>query len=164
MDWGTILGTVTGAVIGVGATSLADRSRWRREQLGRQTSIRRDLYSAYLAAVAQSWNEVRAAVVCSAEEWPERARLASLAYRNSRVYELRYQMSITAPPDIVALSDETMRGLRSLTEKLNAGRTYLSWEELRADNQAWFDAFNTMRRMMRTDLDREALPLPSAEP
>lgn len=164
MDWGTIIGTVTGAVIGVGATSLADRLRWRREQGDRKTTIRRELYAAYLAAVAQSWSEIRAAVIDSSEPWPERARLASLAYRNGRVYELRYQMSITAPPNIVALSDQTMRGLRDLTERLNAGKTYDNWDELKSDGQEWFDAFNTMRRMMRLDLDREALPLPPSNP
>jgi hypothetical protein len=97
VDWGTILGTVTGAVVGMGATAL------------------------------------------------------------------RYQMSITAPPTIVALSDETLRGLRNVTEKLHAGRTYDSWDELRADNQAWFAAFTTMRHLMRRDLDGDALPLPSSE-
>jgi hypothetical protein len=164
MDWGTIIGTVTGAVIGVSATSLADRSRWHREQTARQTAIRRDLYAAYLAAVAQSWNEIRAAILYSDEAWPERARLASRAYRNSRVYELRYQMSITAPPNIVALSDQTMRGMRDLINRLNAGQTFDGWDELRSDNQEWFDAFNTMRRLMRLDLDPDALPLPPSSP
>lgn len=164
MDWGAIVGTVTGALIGVGATSLADRSRWRREQATRQTMIKRELYAAYLAAVAQSWNEIRAAVIDSDDAWPERARLASLAYRNGGVYELRYQVSITAPPNVVALSDQTMRGMRDLTNRLNAGQTYSSWDELKRDNQAWFDAFNTMRRMMRLDLDPEALHLPPSSP
>jgi hypothetical protein len=164
VDWGTIIGTVTGAIIGVGSTSLVDRSRWRREQVARQTSIKRELYAAYLAAVAKSWSEIRATVIDSDEAWPERARLATLAYRNGRVYELRYQMSITAPPNIVALSDETMRGLRTLTEKLIAGQTYNTWDELKTDNQAWFDSFNSMRRMMRLELDRKALPLPPSNP
>ncbi|MEV6397418.1 hypothetical protein AB0M39_22045 [Streptomyces sp. NPDC051907] len=160
MDWGTIIGTVTGAVIGVGATSLADRSRWRREQAASRSAIKRELYAAYLAAVAQAWNEIRAAVIDSDEPWPERARMASLAYRNGGVYELRYQMAITAPPNIVVLSDQTMRGIRDLTNKLSAGHTYASWDDLKSDNQAWFDAFNAMRRMMRLDLDPEALPVP----
>ncbi|CAM5292280.1 hypothetical protein ACWIGF_28265 [Streptomyces diastaticus] len=164
MDWGTIAGTVTGALIGVGATSLADRSRWRREQATRQTAIKRELYAAYLAAVAQSWNEIRAAVIDSDDTWPERARLASLAYRNGGVYKLRYQISITAPPNLVALSDQTMRGIRDLINRLNSGQAYGSWDELKRDNQAWFDAFNNMRRMMRLDLDPEALHLPPSSP
>ncbi|MFC8667548.1 hypothetical protein [Streptomyces sp. NPDC057199] len=164
MDWGTIIGTVTGAVIGVGATSLADRSRWRREQSARRTAIKRELYASYLAAIAQTWNEIRAAVIESDLPWPDRADLASRAYRNGNVYELRYQMAITAPPEIVALSDQTMRGMRSLTNRISAGQTYDSWDELKSENQTWFDAFNAMRRMMRLDLDPEALPLPSAGP
>jgi len=126
--------------------------------------VKRELYASYLAAIAQSWNEIRAAVIDSDEAWPERASVASLAYRNGRVLELRYQMSITAPPDIVALSDQTLRGMRTLTDKLIAGQTYNTWDELKADNQPWFDSFNTMRRMMRLDLDRKALPLPPSNP
>ncbi|MFB6638086.1 hypothetical protein ACFCYF_12565 [Streptomyces chartreusis] len=164
MDWGTIIGTVVGAIIGVGATWLTDRSRWRREQSVRQTAIKRELYASYLAAVAQTWNEIRAAVIESDLPWPDRADLASRAFRNGNVYELRYQMAITAPPEIVALSDQTMRGMRELTNRLNAGQTYGSWDELKGDNQPWFDSFNVMRRMMRLDLDPEALPLLSASP
>ncbi|MFC5645163.1 hypothetical protein [Kitasatospora cinereorecta] len=44
------------------------------------------------------------------------------------MYELRYQLSITAPPDIVAQSDQTLRGMRDLRDKLNDGKTYASWK------------------------------------
>jgi hypothetical protein len=164
VDWGTIIGTVTGATIGVGATSLAERSRWRREQSARQTAIKRELYASYLAAAAQTWSEIRAAVIESDLPWPDRADLASRAFRNGNVYELRYQMAITAPPEIVTLSDQTMRGMRALTNRLSAGQTYGSWDELKSDNQAWFDSFNVMRRMMRLDLDPEALPVQTPNP
>lgn len=152
MDWGTLLGTVTGAVIGVGATSIADRSKWRREQNERRTDVKRELYVAYLAAVAKTWNDIRAAVIDSTESWPERARQAELAYRNGGVYELRYQMAITAPPEIVVLSDQTMKGMRDLVRELTAGRTYATWAELQSDGRPWFDAFDAMRASMRRDL------------
>ncbi|MEE1735908.1 hypothetical protein PUR49_05180 [Streptomyces sp. BE147] len=51
-------------------------------------------------------------MIDSDEMWPERARLASLAYRNVRLFEPRRQMAITAPPELVALSDQTMRKRR----------------------------------------------------
>ncbi|GAA2813891.1 hypothetical protein GCM10010441_43270 [Kitasatospora paracochleata] len=148
----------------VGATSLADRSRWRREEALHRIAVKRELYAAFLAAVAQTWNEMHAAVLLSDQPWPERARQATLAYQNGRVYELRYQLSITAPPDIVAQSDQTLRGMRDLRDKLNDGKTYASWEELKQDCQTWFDAFNAMRRAMRLELDPVALPLPPANP
>lgn len=164
VDWGTIIGTVTGAVIGVGATSLTERSRWRREQGAHQTAVKRELYAAYLAAVAQTWNEIYATVVDSDQPWPERARLAGLAYRNGGVYELRYQVAITAPPEIVALSDETMHGMRDLINKLRAGQVFDSWDELKRENQPWFDSFNQMRRIMRLEIDPDARPLPPSGP
>ncbi|GAA3776614.1 hypothetical protein [Streptomyces chiangmaiensis] len=164
MDWGLVVSTVTGAVIGVGATSLADRSRWRREQVDRHTTIKRELYGAYLAAVARTWSEIRAAIINSTEPWPERARLAAHAYRNGGMDELRYQISITAPPDIVALSDKVLRGMRDLVESLAAGQTFDDWVELRSANLVLFDAFDTMRGKMRLDLDPTSHPLPPSGP
>ncbi|MFE0256238.1 hypothetical protein [Streptomyces sp. NPDC059010] len=164
MDWGTLLGTLTGAVIGVGATSIGDRAKWRREQSERRTDVKRELYAAYLAAVAKTWNDIRAAVIDSTEPWPERARQAEVAYRNGGVYELRYQMAITAPPEIVVLSDQTMRGIRDLVGQLIAGRRYDTWAELKSDGRPWFDAFDAMRASMRRDLDPSALPVPDDQP
>ena len=164
MDWGTVVSTVTGAVIGVGATSLSDRSRWRREQSERRTAVKRELYAAYLAAVARTWSEIRAVVLSGAEPWPERAPRAGEAYRNGRVYELRYQISITAPPDIVALADEVVHGIRDLVEDLAAGETYSDWADLRRANLGWFDAFDTMRARMRLDLHDASHPLPRPSP
>ncbi|MFG2790067.1 hypothetical protein [Streptomyces sp. NPDC048419] len=146
------MSTVTGAVIGVGATSLSDRSRWRREQSERRTAVKRELYAAYLAAVARTWSEIRAVVLDGTEPWPERAHRAGEAYRNGRVYELRYQISITAPADIVALSDQVMRGIRDLVEELAAGETFSDWADLRSANLGWFDAFDILRGRMRLDL------------
>jgi hypothetical protein len=163
MEWGTAVSTLMGAAIGVGATSLADRSRWRREQSERRGAVKRELYAAYLAAVARTWSDIRMVVLNDAEEWPERARLAADAYRTGGVYELRYQMAISAPPDIVVLSDEVMRGIRNLVESLKAGREFGGWDELRSANLAWFDAFDAMRAKMRFDLDPASRPLRPSE-
>ncbi|MFF7983555.1 hypothetical protein ACFZDK_31320 [Streptomyces sp. NPDC007901] len=160
MDLGTLVSTVTGAAIGVGATSLADWSKWRREQAERRSAVKRELYAAYLAAVARSWNDIRAVVVNGTEPWPQRASLAGDVYRSGGVYELRYQISITAPPDIVALSDQVMRGMRDLVRRLEEGETFSDWTELRNANRPWFDAFDTMRARMRLDLDDTSQPLP----
>ena len=159
MDLGTLLSTVTGAAIGVGATSLADWSKWRREQSERRTAVKRELYAAYLAAVARSWNDIRAVVVHGEEPWPERARRAGEVYRGGGVYELRYQISITAPPDIVALSDQVMRGMRDLVGRLEDGETFSDWTDLRSANLPWFDAFDALRGRMRLDLDGSSEPL-----
>ncbi|MFD8803340.1 hypothetical protein [Streptomyces atroolivaceus] len=164
MEWSSVVSTVTGAVIGVGATWLADRSRWRREQGVLRTSVTRELYAAYLAAVARTWNEIHAVTINSTEPWPERARQAENAYRDGGMYELRYQISITAPPDIVALSDNVLRGMRDLVQSLVAGRTYETWDELKDGNRAWFDDFDAMWGKMRLDLNPTSLPLPPSSP
>ncbi|MFC8728204.1 hypothetical protein [Streptomyces bacillaris] len=80
------------------------------------------------------------------------------------MYELRYQVAITAPPEIVTLSDKVLRGMRDLVESLVRGQTYESWAELKEANRAWFDAFDEMRAKMRLDLDPASLPLPPSAP
>ncbi|MFJ8871764.1 hypothetical protein ACIRD6_39310 [Streptomyces sp. NPDC102473] len=80
------------------------------------------------------------------------------------MYELRYQISITAPPDIVILSDNVLRGMRDLVQSLAAGRTYETWEELKDANRAWFNDFDSMWGKMRLDLDPASLPLPPSNP
>ncbi|MBO0654404.1 hypothetical protein J1792_16945 [Streptomyces triculaminicus] len=56
----------------------------------------------------------------------EPLRVAAADICDGGVYELRYQMSITAPPEIVVLSDRTMHGMRRLIRELSAGKTYSS--------------------------------------
>ncbi|MDQ0994796.1 hypothetical protein [Streptomyces sp. V3I7] len=114
--------------------------------------------------MAKTWSDIRAAVIDSTEPWPERARQAELAYRNGGVYELRYQMAITAPPAIVVLSDQTMKGMRDLVRQLIAGRRFGTWAELQSDGRPWFDAFDAMRASMRRDLDPSTLPITVDQP
>ncbi|MGW1563936.1 hypothetical protein ACWCQ1_46875 [Streptomyces sp. NPDC002144] len=114
--------------------------------------------------MAKTWNDIRAAIIDSTEPWPERARQAEVGYRNGGVYEFRYQMAITAPPEIVVLSDQTMKGMRDLVRQLTAGRRYDTWEELKSEERPWFDAFDAMRASMRGDLDPSALPIPDDQP
>ncbi|MFI6659957.1 hypothetical protein ACIBL8_30990 [Streptomyces sp. NPDC050523] len=103
-------------------------------------------------------------VINGTEPWPERAHRAGEVYRNGRVYELRYQISITAPPDLVAQADEVVHGIRDLVEDLAAGETYSDWADLRRADLGWFDAFDTMRARMRLDLHDASHPLPRPSP
>jgi hypothetical protein len=61
VDWSAPVSTLIGAVVGVGATMLADRSRWKRDQSRERDQLRRDSYGSYLAAVIAAHEAMRAA-------------------------------------------------------------------------------------------------------
>jgi hypothetical protein len=49
MDWMPLLSTLAGAVIGIAATVIADRNRWRREESRQALELRRAVYTEYVA-------------------------------------------------------------------------------------------------------------------
>ncbi|GAA2074096.1 hypothetical protein GCM10009801_27820 [Streptomyces albiaxialis] len=53
MEWISPVSTALGAGIGVGATLLADRLRWRREREDRALETRQQLYAEYSAALSR---------------------------------------------------------------------------------------------------------------
>ena len=96
MDWGPLLGTALGAVVGVGSTLVSDRVRWRRDRTARQRDMKRQLYGEYLAALMRTRNQLKD-IASSSLATEDRALKAGEAFREGGAYELRYQMSITAP-------------------------------------------------------------------
>jgi hypothetical protein len=151
VDWGTLIGTALGAVVGVGSTVLAERSRWKREFATRELSVRRQLYGDYLAALSRTRNELRGLARSPSVPAEERARLAGETFRSGGAYELRYQMAITAPEPVAAPSERALIALRDLHDRLEAGgiHTDESWV---ACQEAFTTALAELRTAMRADL------------
>ena len=59
-QWIAVLGTALGAIIGLGSAFANDRVRWNREQLKDRREVRRELYSAYIAALTEAHESMRA--------------------------------------------------------------------------------------------------------
>ncbi|WP_328535832.1 hypothetical protein [Streptomyces sp. NBC_00344] len=60
MDLMPLLSTLTGASIGIAATLIADRSRWRREEARHALEVRRAAYGEYASALKDAGEEIRA--------------------------------------------------------------------------------------------------------
>ncbi len=60
MYWMPLLSTLTGAVIGIAATLIADRNRWRREESRHALEVRREVYTEYVSALKAAGEEIRA--------------------------------------------------------------------------------------------------------
>lgn len=150
MEWISLAGTALGAVIGVGSTLLAERVRWRRERAGQDLDVRRQLYADYTAALSRmrtALNEC-ARVDLAADERRSRVRELFLA---PGAYEIRHQLAIVAPMEVVAAARSAFVVLRDTRDLIGEGAgvddpAYLELEE-RLDA-----AVAELRTLMRLDL------------
>jgi hypothetical protein len=155
MDWGVLASTALGAVIGIVTTLAADHLRAKRSREDRDESARQQLYGDYLGALARTRNHLRMAAWADSLPAEERARGAAEAFHESNAYELRYQIAVVAPRDVVEASTNAFRALRDLRDRVAEGalhtddvyvETRLRWDALLAE----------LRLTMRRDLKREA--------
>ncbi|GAA2677959.1 hypothetical protein GCM10009864_57120 [Streptomyces lunalinharesii] len=121
MSWGTLVGTIIGAVLGIGSTLTADRVRWRRERALNGALARRELYGQFLGALIATrmkLSELLRDDECGAGE---RRRQASNLLHGGGAYELRYQIRITAPSDVVDKVEVAFQTLRSMRDCVAEG-------------------------------------------
>ncbi|MFD5430420.1 hypothetical protein, partial [Streptomyces sp. NPDC127084] len=98
-------------MLGIGATLLVDRVRYRREQASRVQDVRRDLYTRYLTALTESSSSLR--LIILRETDPDVRYQATLdAFRDSSVLTRRYEINLQAPPAVREKSDRAYRLLR----------------------------------------------------
>ncbi|MFE2012512.1 hypothetical protein [Streptomyces sp. NPDC059491] len=122
MNWETLVATVLGAVVGVSSTLIVDRVRWRRDQATSSAVERRQLYGQFLGAVIatrMNLSELLRDEECLPDE---RGRRASNVLHSGGVYELRYQIMITAPAAVVAGVEESFQTLRGIRDQVAEGQ------------------------------------------
>ncbi|SEN20723.1 hypothetical protein [Actinacidiphila rubida] len=154
MDWGPLTGTALGAVIGIATTLAADHLRAARGRTDADRANRQKLYGDYLAALARTRNTLRIAARMAVPPG-ERAQSAVESFREGNAYELRYQVAVVAPKDVVEASTAAFRALRDLRNEVEAGAvaTDQSYVETR---ERWDVLLAELRIAMRRDLGRDA--------
>jgi hypothetical protein len=115
MNWGTQVSTVIGAMVGVSATLLADRVRYRRDQASRSHETRRDLYVRYLTSLTESSTSIRLAVIKETDP-AARYQVVLDAFRDSSVLSRRQEINLLAPADVKEKSDAAYRLLRQFRD------------------------------------------------
>lgn len=113
IQWTTLLATLLGAGVAMGTSLLVESRKDHRELLlesrkhNRDVTsdwrkARRDLYAALLAVLTQARSELRHLSVNSDMSEGERTQMARRAF--ARCNELRYQLELLAPAEVVPRS------------------------------------------------------------
>lgn len=151
MDWMPLLSTLAGAAIGIAATLIADRNRWRREEARHALEVRRAVYTAYASALKDAGEGIRA--VALGDHLSESARDAAVreAFRGTGLHTAGEQLWLVGPPLVVAAGNEAFHSLRRMRDAYARGVAVGSAEDMAAIQQRR-TAMAEMRRRMREDL------------
>ncbi|MFF3412476.1 hypothetical protein ACFYW8_41335 [Streptomyces sp. NPDC002742] len=114
MSWISPLSALLGVLLGVGATALADRRRWRREAVTRLLELRTELYAEYLVAMEDTGRDLLRVLRTTAVE--ERETEAADAFAGFNLGGTRQRIHVLAPLDVVRAADEIFRGLRRASD------------------------------------------------
>ncbi|MER5947826.1 hypothetical protein ABT127_17370 [Streptomyces sp. NPDC001904] len=160
MDWISPVSTLAGAVVGVGSALIADRIRWRRDQVREAAQTRRTVYSDFLMALSSGHSNLRSVVL-----QPDRpcgdALYGALhqALDSAGIWRLRQNLSLTASAEIIMLAEKTCDALATMRDRLIEEPDIRSdaYRVCRAD--LWRENAH-LREAMRKDLGMDGPPDP----
>jgi hypothetical protein len=151
MDWMPLLSTLTGAAIGIAATLIADRNRWRREETRRAMEVRREAYTEFTSALKAAGEEIRAVALGDHMSGSARDAAVREAFRGTGLYTASERLWLVGPERVVAAGNEAFHSLRRLRDAYARGVAVGS-----ADDAPLIDRRRTamarMRDLMREDL------------
>ncbi|MFJ5608133.1 hypothetical protein ACIQCJ_01855 [Streptomyces sp. NPDC093221] len=151
MDWLPLLSTLAGAAIGIVATLIADRNRWKREDDKEALRLRLDIYTQYTSTVKVLGETLRALAGRDHPSDDARAFALREAFRESGIATASERMWLIAPEPVVKASNNVFHCLRRICDGYAAG-TALGSTEDRARWEARGKAAADMRKLMREDL------------
>ncbi|MFE4698328.1 hypothetical protein ACFRIC_14785 [Streptomyces sp. NPDC056738] len=151
MDWLPLLSTLAGAAIGIGSTLIADRNRWKREDVKDGVRLRLDVYTQYTTTVKVLGETLRALAERQHASDDERALALREAFRDSGIAVASERMWLTAPEPVVKASNSVFHCLRHICDAYIDG-TAVSSPQDRARWEARGKAAARMRKLMREDL------------
>ncbi|WP_433890581.1 hypothetical protein [Streptomyces sp. CA-111067] len=151
MDWLPLLSTLAGAAIGIVATLIADRNRWKREDDKDALRLRLDVYTQYTSAVKVLGETLRALAEREHASDRERAFALREAFRESGIALASERMWLIAPEPVVKASNGVFHCLRRICDGYIDGAA-VSGPEDQARWEARGLAAAKMRKLMREDL------------
>jgi hypothetical protein len=151
MNWLPLLSTLAGAAIGIVATLIADRNRWKREDDKEALRLRLDTYTQYTTAVKVLGETLRALAGREHPSDDERALALREAFRESGIAIASERMWLIAPEPVVRASNDVFHCLQRIRDGYIDGTAVSS----AIDHARWEErgkAAARMRKLMREDL------------
>jgi hypothetical protein len=151
MSWIAPISALIGGIIGVAATLLGEQFRWQREKSKLDYSSRHQIYSAFLAALLETYQQTFLLARKKGISSETRTTTAHEAFLNSNVYQMRFQLSLVAPWKIVELAEDSFGQLHELNHMVASGIVFET-ENFKTQAHRCRVAFETARMAMRKDL------------
>jgi len=161
MQWTTLLATLLGAGVAMGTSLLVEARKDHREMLleshkytrdvtSEWRRTRRDLYAGFLAVLTQARSELRHLSENTEMSEAERTRTARRSF--ARCYELRYQLELFAPAEVVNPALAYFRSVRSFRNAVGKGLRHTD-REFERHTEQMKDTLADARDAMRKDLE-----------
>ncbi|MFE2629426.1 hypothetical protein ACFYZU_24680 [Streptomyces sp. NPDC001651] len=151
MDWTTLAATALGAFVGVGSTLLADRVRWRRDQVDRTRQERRQIYVTVLTKYRLAYEDMREAALTG--DGRERAAAVRQAFRSSGCDEARESALLCAPQAMADALEAVYATLRDLQDAFATGDPPLDSPAMQERRLRHAEAVWSARAAIRGDLE-----------
>ncbi|MFJ9865229.1 hypothetical protein [Streptomyces sp. NPDC101165] len=120
MEWISLASTALGALVGLAATFVLDRERWRRESDQRRRDDRRAVYTSFLAATAEA-SETLINIARGHDTDASASTRAGTVLRDSRVLSRRLELSLIAEPAVMAQANALVDRLRAYRHVVGQG-------------------------------------------
>ncbi|MET7388941.1 CchlQ [Streptomyces sp. NPDC005529] len=120
MEWGTLIATLSGGLIAIAGTLLADRLRTRQEHRRFLQARRREVYTEFITAAGTAHTELRRLAQTSAPS-SDLEQASRLALTDARIYEVRERLFLDASARIAGTGQTMFERLRALRSAVAAG-------------------------------------------
>ena len=159
MDWATSLGTVIGAIVGVGSSLATDRFRSHQDGKSHWAQTRREVYVDFLIALSRGHSEMRAVTFSEGLADGDRCGALHKALDDAGVWRLRQTLFLIAPQPVISLTIEAGLAIDGVRDALISEFSVDGDLYLRARADLW-KVNAELRFAMREDLGVAGPPDP----
>jgi hypothetical protein len=154
----TLLGTLLGGVIGIGSSTLTERSRRRRDREDRMDEALREAFISFDRIATDAWVGIRQAVRDARNSKQNVEPAIRLALTASGVFTAYHRLCLLAGEQIVLNANAVIKRLEANRDLLISGDDLSSVTYLEARGQ-FFTEQATLRNAMGDELGLDAVSL-----
>lgn len=151
MGWVTLIGTLSGAVLGVGSSMLIEGIRARRDRGNRLEEVRREAYVKFLTALTET--ETALQTLALSRPTPVDPGDVITAYRSQRILPTYYELLMVAPPVVSEAAENAYQGMRGIRDGITTLATVERgsdpWQEV---HLPYRHAVRRLRQVMRDSI------------